>query len=143
MTSPLQAPVEAVRPEPAPARPGDPAGDRIALVGLEAHGHHGVFDTERETGQLFRVDVVLGLDTRPAAASDDLADTVDYGALARDVLGVVQGDPVDLLETLAQRIVDVCLVDERVQWTEVTVHKPAAPIEATFSDVALTILRSR
>ena len=80
---------------------------------------------------------------RPAAVSDDLADTVDYGALARDVLGVVEGEPVDLIETLAQRIADVCLVDERVQWTEVTVHKPAAPIEATFSDVALTIRRSR
>ena len=117
--------------------------DRIALVGLEAHGHHGVFDFERETGQLFRVDVVLGLDSRPAAASDDLADTVDYGALAHDVLGVVQGDPVDLLETLAQRIADVCLVDERVEWAEVTVHKPAAPVPATFADVALTIHRSR
>jgi 7,8-dihydroneopterin aldolase/epimerase/oxygenase len=117
--------------------------DRIALVGLEARGHHGVFDFEREAGQVFRVDVVLGLDTRPAAASDDLADTADYGALARGVLGVVEGEPVDLLETLAQRIADVCLGDERVAWTEVTVHKPAAPIEATFADVALTIHRSR
>ena len=135
MTSSLQAPVQAVR--------TDPVGDRIALVGLAAHGRHGVFDVEREAGQLFRVDVVLGLDTRPAAASDDLADTVDYGTLARSVLAVVEGEPVDLIETLAQRIADVCLVDDRVQWTEVTVHKPDAPIEATFSDVALTIHRSR
>jgi len=126
---------------PAPVVPA--VSDRIAPVGLEAHGHHGVVDFERETGQVFRVDVVLGLDSRPAAASDDLADTVDYGALARDVLGVVEGDPVDLLETLAQRIADVCLIDERVEWTEVTVHKPAAPIRATFADVALTIHRSR
>ena len=117
--------------------------DRIELRGLRAHARHGVYAIERQRGQVFRVDVVLGLDTRPAAASDDLADTVDYGALARDVLGVVEGEPVDLIETLAQRIADVCLVDERVQWTEVTVHKPAAPIEATFSDVALTIHRSR
>ena len=117
--------------------------DRIALVGLEGQGHHGVFDFERETGQVFRVDVVLGLDTGPAAASDDLADTVDYGAVARDVLSVVEGEPVDLLETLAQRVADVCLADTRVQWTEVTVHKPAAPIDATFADVALTIHRSR
>ena len=117
--------------------------DRITLVGLEALGHHGVFDVEREAGQVFGVDVVLGLDTRPAAVTDDLADTVDYGAVARDVLGVVTGEPVDLIETLAQRIADVCLVDERVAWTEVTVHKPAAPIEATFADVTLTIHRSR
>ena len=137
---------------PPPSPPGATGGidvetgapdDRITLVGLEAQGRHGVFDFEREAGQVVRVDVVLGLDTRPAAASDDLADTVDYGALARDVLGVVEGEPVDLLETLAQRIADVVLVDARVQWTEVTVHKPAAPIEATFSDVALTIRRSR
>ena len=135
MTASLQTPVPAVR--------AAPPTDRIALVGLAGHGRHGVLDTEREAGQLFRVDVVLGLDTRPAARSDDLADTVDYGALAHDVLGVVEGEPVDLIETLAQRIADVCLVDERVQWTEVTVHKPAAPIEATFSDVVLTIHRSR
>src|ERR687890_1514129 len=133
---------------PPPPSPGatvgtDAAGDRIALLGLEGHGHHGVFDFEREAGQVFRVDVVLGLDTRAAAASDDLADTVDYGALAGAVLGVVQGEPVDLLETLAQRIADVCLVDERVEWAEVTVHKPAAPVPATFADVALTIHRSR
>jgi 7,8-dihydroneopterin aldolase/epimerase/oxygenase len=139
MTSPLQAPVQAVRADPVT----DPPSDRIALVGLEAHGRHGVFEAERQTGQVFRVDVVLGLDTRPAATSDDLADTVDYGSLARDVLGVVEGEPVDLIETLAQRIADVCLVDPRVGWTEVTVHKPSAPIEATFSDVAITIHRSR
>jgi dihydroneopterin aldolase len=117
--------------------------DRISLVGLEAQGRHGVFEVERREGQLFRVDVTLGLDTRRAAASDDLADTVDYGALAGDVLAVVEGEPVDLIETLAQRIADVCLADPRVEWTEVTVHKPAAPIEATFSDVVLTIHRSR
>ena len=117
--------------------------DELAIRGIECFGHHGVFDFEREAGQVFRVDVVLGLDTRPAARSDDLADTVDYGALARDVLGVVEGEPVDLIETLAQRIADVCLGDERVRWTEVTVHKPAAPVPATFADVALTIHRSR
>jgi dihydroneopterin aldolase len=117
--------------------------DRIALVGLEAHGRHGVLESERATGQVFRVDVVLGVDTRSAAASDDLTDTVDYGAVAHDVLGVVTGEPVDLIETLAQRIADVCLGDPRVQWTEVTVHKPDAPVDATFSDVTLTIHRSR
>lgn len=135
MSTPIQDPVEVVRTAP--------VTDRIALVGLEAHGRHGVLDSEREAGQVFGVDVVLGLDTRSAAASDDLGDTVDYGTLARDVAAVVEGEPVALIETLAQRIADVCLVDERVQWTEVTVHKPAAPIEAAFADVAVTIHRSR
>jgi dihydroneopterin aldolase len=139
MTSPLQAPVPAVHAAPVT----EPAGDRIALVGLQGRGRHGVLEVERANGQLFGVDVVLGLDTRPAAASDDLSDTVDYGVLAGDVLAVVEGEPVDLIETLAQRIADVCLVDGRVEWTEVTVHKPAAPVPATFADVALTIHRSR
>ena len=117
--------------------------DALAIRGIEAVGHHGVFAFERRDGQVFRVDLVLGLDTRPAARSDDLQDTVDYGSLVTAVKRAVESDPVDLIETLAQRIADICLQDSRVEWTEVTVHKPDAPIEATFSDVALTISRSR
>lgn len=121
----------------------DPRGDRLAVLGIEAYGHHGVFDFERREGQVFKVDLVLGLDTRLAARTDDLHDTVDYGTLVAAVRKAVENDPVDLIETLAQRIADVCLADRRVQWTDVTVHKPDAPIEATFTDVALTIHRSR
>jgi dihydroneopterin aldolase len=124
---------------------GGPGGDtdRLAVMGIEAVGHHGVFDFERREGQVFVVDLVLGLDTRAAADTDDLRDTVDYGSLVTKVRRAVETDPVDLIETLAQRIATVCLDDERVNWTEVTVHKPHAPIEATFTDVALTISRSR
>ncbi|HEX6487241.1 MAG TPA: dihydroneopterin aldolase [Nocardioidaceae bacterium] len=117
--------------------------DRLAVHGIEAYGHHGVFESERRDGQMFRVDLVLGMDSRPAARSDDLQDTVDYGRLVSAVKQAVENDPVDLIETLAQRIADICLTDARVQWTEVTVHKPYAPIAATFQDVALTISRSR
>ncbi|WP_340539754.1 dihydroneopterin aldolase [Nocardioides sp. GXZ039] len=117
--------------------------DRLALVGLECRGHHGVFDFERRDGQRFVIDLVLGLDTRPAAASDDLQDTVDYGSLGTSVQAAVEHDPVDLIETLAQRIADVCLLDARVEWVQVTVHKPEAPLDATFADVALTITRER
>lgn len=117
--------------------------DRLAIYGIEAMGHHGVLDFERRDGQLFKIDVALGVDTRAAAASDDLQDTVDYGSLVAAVKKAVETDPVDLIETLAQRIANVCLEGSRVQWTEVTVHKPHAPIEATFEDVALTIFRSR
>ena len=70
--------------------------DRVALRGLKARGHHGVFPREREEGQTFIVDLVLGLDTRPAAADDDLAKTVHYGIVAEEVVAVVQGEPVDL-----------------------------------------------
>jgi dihydroneopterin aldolase len=115
--------------------------DELALTGLVCWGHHGVFEHERRDGQQFVIDLVLGIDTGPAAASDDLSETVDYGSLALSVKAAVEKDPVDLIETLAQRIADVCLLDSRVQWVRVTVHKPDAPIDATFSDVALTIAR--
>jgi dihydroneopterin aldolase len=117
--------------------------DRLAVLGIEAFGHHGVLDFEKRDGQVFKVDLALGLDTRPAARSDDLQDTVDYGSLVAAVKKAIEHDPVDLIETLAERIAEVCLTDTRVEWAEVTVHKPDAPIEATFSDVALTIHRSR
>ncbi|GAA4942553.1 hypothetical protein GCM10023238_05490 [Streptomyces heliomycini] len=83
--------------------------DRVALRGLKARGHHGVFPKEREEGQTFIVDLVLGLDTRPAAADDDLTKTVHYGIVAEEVVAVVQGEPVDLIETLAEHIAQVCL----------------------------------
>jgi len=117
--------------------------DRLAIYGIEAVGHHGVFDFERREGQVFKVDLLLGFDTTIAAQTDDLQDTVDYGSLVAAVKEVLENDPVNLIETLAGRIADACLDDSRVEWTEVTVHKPDAPIEATFSDVALTIFRSR
>ncbi len=115
--------------------------DELAVLGIECFGHHGVFDFEKREGQVFVIDLVLGIDTRPAAASDDLQDTADYGSLVAAVKYAVEHDPVDLIETLAQRIADVCLLGDRVEWARVTVHKPDAPIEATFRDVALTITR--
>lgn len=117
--------------------------DELAISGIECFGHHGVFEAERRDGQTFVIDVAIGIDSAPAAASDDLRDTVDYGSLGAQVKAAVENDPVDLIETLAQRIADICLLDARVQWTRVTVHKPDAPIDANFSDVALTITRKR
>jgi len=116
--------------------------DELALTGLVCWGHHGVFEHERREGQQFVIDLVLGIDTVPAAASDNLSETVDYGSLALSVKAAVEKDPVDLIETLAHRIADVCLLDNRVEWVRVTVHKPDAPIDANFNDVALTITRT-
>jgi dihydroneopterin aldolase len=117
--------------------------DELRVSGVECYGYHGVFEDEKREGQPFVVDLTLGLDTRAAAASDDLRDTVDYGSLVAAVKAAVETDPVDLIETLAQRLADVCLRDVRVEWARITVHKPDAPIEATFGDVTLTITRER
>jgi 7,8-dihydroneopterin aldolase/epimerase/oxygenase len=117
--------------------------DELNVTGIECYGHHGVFEREKREGQPFVVDLTLGLDTRAAATSDDLRDTVDYGSLVAAVKAAVEADPVDLIETLAQRLADVCLRDVRVEWARITVHKPDAPIEATFGDVTLTITRER
>lgn len=117
--------------------------DRIALTGLRVRGHHGVFDFERADGQDFVVDVELEFDTRAAAASDQLSDTVHYGELAQALAAVIAGEPVNLLETLADRLCQVCLADLRVSAATVTVHKPQAPIALSFSDVAVTIRRER
>ncbi|GAA5082807.1 dihydroneopterin aldolase [Thermocatellispora tengchongensis] len=117
--------------------------DRITLSGLRARGFHGVLPAERELGQEFVVDVTLRLDTRAAAAGDDLAETVDYGTLAARLARVVEGEPVRLIETLAQRLADVCLAEERVTEVEVSVHKPGAPIPLPFDDVVVTITRRR
>jgi 7,8-dihydroneopterin aldolase/epimerase/oxygenase len=117
--------------------------DLIELRGLRARGRHGVLPAERELGQEFVVDVALGLDVAPAAAGDDLSRTVDYGSLASRLVAVVEGEPVNLIETLAERLAAVCLEDLAVRQARVTVHKPAAPVPHPFADVAVTISRSR
>ena len=117
--------------------------DVVSLHGLRAWGRHGWFEFETLEGQEFVVDVDLHFDTTPAAGSDDLADTVDYGSIGTAVIAVVEGEPVRLIETLAQRIADVCLVDVRVLQVRVTVHKPQAPLTVAFTDVAITIVRDR
>lgn len=117
--------------------------DEITLTGLRVFGRHGVYDEERRVGQDFVVDVTLRLDTRRAAATDDVADTVHYGELAERIAAIVGGDPVDLLETLAARIADEVLTADLVRSVRVTVHKPDAPIPLAFDDVAVTIERGR
>jgi 7,8-dihydroneopterin aldolase/epimerase/oxygenase len=117
--------------------------DWIELTGLRVRGRHGVFAAERRDGQDFVIDVGLELDTVAAAGSDDLADTVDYGELAVGLARVVEGEPVNLIETLAERLAVVCLADPRVRAATVTVHKPQAPIPLRFGDVAVTVRRER
>lgn len=118
-------------------------GDRIELRGLRVRGNHGVFEHEKRDGQDFLVDITIWFDQRRAAASDDLADTVDYGALAQGAADVVAGPGRDLIETVAAEIAENVLTDERIHAVEVTLHKPSAPIPLVFADVAVVARRSR
>ncbi len=117
--------------------------DRIELRGLVVRGHHGVFDHERRDGQDFIVDITLWLDLAEAAASDDLADTVDYGELAQTAHDIVAGEPYNLIEAVGGRVAEAIMDDERIVACEVTVHKPHAPIPLQFADVAVVTRRSR
>ena len=117
--------------------------DRIELRGLTVHGRHGVFEHERVNGQDFVVDVTVWIDLADAAASDELADTYDYDALATLAAAVVAGPPRNLIEAVGGEIAERVMEDERVHAVEVVVHKPQAPIEQKFADVAVVVRRSR
>ena len=117
--------------------------DRITLSGLRGRGLHGVYPRERIEGQTFVVDAVLEVDTRAAAAGDDLARTADYGSIAQRLVAAIEGEPVNLIETLASRLASICLADPAVLAVEITVHKPDAPITVPFDDVSVTIRRER
>jgi dihydroneopterin aldolase len=125
------------------AEPDRRVPDRIAVRGLTAYAHHGVYAFERRQGQTFRCDAVLEVDTAQAAASDDLERTVNYAELAQRLYTALSTEPVDLLETLAQRLADVCLAYEQVDAVEITVHKPEADLGVPFDDVTVTIRRTR
>ncbi|MCD7101485.1 dihydroneopterin aldolase [Pseudoclavibacter sp. 13-3] len=117
--------------------------DLIRLSGVRARGRHGVFPAERRDGQWFTVDAVLEVSTRVAGRSDRLEDTVDYGVAAELINARITGEPVDLIERLAELIAGDLLTLSGVQAVEVTVHKPQAPITVAFSDVTLTVRRQR
>ncbi|WP_233279180.1 dihydroneopterin aldolase [Microterricola pindariensis] len=119
------------------------ARDHITLTGLRVQAHHGVFDFERENGQAFVADVTVWLDFAAAAAGDELAATIHYGVLAEEVAAAVQRDPVDLIETVVERIAATVLAHPAAQRVRVTLHKPDAPITVPFDDVSVTITRER
>ncbi|MGL5819963.1 MAG: 2-amino-4-hydroxy-6-hydroxymethyldihydropteridine diphosphokinase [Phycicoccus sp.] len=126
-----------------PDGPHRPALDRVRVTGIRGRGCHGVFEFERREGQEFVVDVDLAVDLAAAGASDDLGETVDYGAVASSVLARVEGEPHDLVERLAEVIAADALVHPAVDEVTVTVHKPQAPVPVPFGDVAVSVVRCR
>lgn len=117
--------------------------DEITLTGVRAFGHHGVYEHERRDGQFFVVDATLYVSTKRAAETDDVADTIHYGEAAERIVELVEGEPLNLLEALADRIAQSLLGYDGVRMVAVTVHKPAAPIPVPFSDVSVTVRRAR
>ncbi len=117
--------------------------DRIELTGIRGYGYHGVFAGERANGQDFIVDVALHCDLQAAGRRDDLTSTIDYGDLAVRIHQIIEGEPVNLIEALAERVANEVLKNTLVKEVIVTVHKPSAPITVPFQDVAVTIARRR
>ena len=109
----------------------------IALKGLGALANHGVYDFERERNQRFSADIVMWVET--AGTTDDIAATVSYADIADEAMAVLTGTAVDLIETLAETIASRVMSHEGVVGTEVTVHKPDAPIDHPFADVSVTV----
>lgn len=119
--------------------------DRILLEGMVFHGYHGTLAAERELGQRFVVDLELYLDLAPAGRGDDLTLTVDYAEAHRRAREIVEGEPVDLTETLAERIAWAVLADHpSVEAVRAKVSKPQVRLEGTvLAGSAVEILRRR
>ena len=115
--------------------------DRIELRALRAVGTHGVLAEEQTRAQPFEVDLELEADLEAAGRSDDLADTVDYGALAEQVAAVVAGERYALLERLAERIAETALADGRVRSVTVTVRKLRPPVAVDLGSAAVRVVR--
>ncbi|SNS63326.1 dihydroneopterin aldolase / 2-amino-4-hydroxy-6-hydroxymethyldihydropteridine diphosphokinase [Micrococcales bacterium KH10] len=117
------------------------SSDLIEVSGIRAFGYHGVLADEQRDGQEFIIDVALRLDTRAAARSDDLMATVNYNAVAEEIVAAVGRERFDLIETLAEYLSQQVLLNPKVEEVTITVHKPAAPITVPFGDVKVRITR--
>ncbi|MDR0837238.1 MAG: dihydroneopterin aldolase [Propionibacteriaceae bacterium] len=112
----------------------------ISITGLKAKGYHGVFAHERENGQPFVVDLEIEV---AAGEGDDLSETLNYATVCDEVAAIVSGEPVNLIETLADRIADAVLAHSQAKAVEVAVHKPQAPVAVPFGDIAVRTRRTK
>lgn len=117
--------------------------DKITLTGMHFYGYHGCLPEETKTGQPFDVDAVLYVDLQPAGKADDLTKTIDYSQVYRAIKDIVENHTYKLIETVAERIAHTILSQFTVDAVDITVHKPQAPVGGPFSDVSVTVERSR
>jgi 7,8-dihydroneopterin aldolase/epimerase/oxygenase len=118
--------------------------DHIFIHGLALHAYHGVMPHEAEVGQTFALDLELEIELAPAARSDKVVDTVSYDKVVDCASKAFCGQRYRLIEAAAGQVADAVLAAfQRVQKIKVTIHKPHAPIAATFSDVGVTLVRAR
>jgi 7,8-dihydroneopterin aldolase/epimerase/oxygenase len=118
--------------------------DRIFISGLSLHAYHGVMVHEAKVGQTFTLDLELEIDLSTAARSDKVADTVSYDKVAACAAQAFGAQRFRLIEAAAAKVADAILAAfPRVLTVKVTIHKPHAPIAATFSDVGVTLVRAR
>lgn len=124
--------------------PGPGVSDRIEIRDLRVTGIHGVLPEEQDRAQPFAVDITAWVDMEAAQQSDDLADTVDYGALAQVAADVVGGRSYRLLEALAGRLANALLiVDPRLEAVEVTVRKLRPPLALDVGSTGVRVRRAR
>ncbi|GEL06989.1 dihydroneopterin aldolase [Salisediminibacterium halotolerans] len=118
--------------------------DKVFVEGMQFYGYHGAFPEENKLGQRFTADVVLEMDTRKAAASDHLDDTVNYAKVYEMAKHVIEGEPVSLVETLSNKLADVLLRQfPEVTGCTVKIIKPDPPIPGHYDHVAVQVSRDR
>ena len=117
--------------------------DRVVLRGIRARGRHGWYDHEQRDGQMFVVDVVAAPRHPPGAASDDLADTVDYGVVGSRWWRSWPANRSASSRPSRSASPTCVSTDPRVERVEVTLHKPEAPMTVGFDDVEIHVVRDR
>lgn len=119
------------------------AQDVIKITGIKTFGYHGVFENEKKSGQDFFIDIEYRYETSQAIAKDEIEKAIDYGAVISKVKSIVEAESKNLIETVADEIAQDLLRDFKIEWVKVTLHKPHAPVEISFKDIAVVVERSK
>ncbi len=117
--------------------------DTIKITGIKTFGYHGVFENEKKSGQDFFIDIEYKYETSEAIAKDEIEKAIDYGAIISKVKSIVEAESKNLIETVANQIAQELLNNFRIEWVKVTLHKPHAPVEISFKDIAVIVERSK